>query len=117
MVEQFNKIKLLYISPRDMLKARSDPMHIMASCKWFKRSGLDVELLAPYYYRPENISEEDIFKTYGIDEPDRFLITHLPTKLTDDSSKNAIRSKNIVHFTWDALKRFLFRREYKKYSK
>ena len=111
------KLKILYISPRDMLKAKSDPIHIMASCKWFKKNGADVELVAPYNFRPENICQKDIYKIYGINDEDKFAVTHLPTKLTDYSSPSSIRLSKLLAFSFYAIKQIIYRGESKKYWK
>ena len=108
-------MKLLYISPRDMFKARSDPIHIMASCKAFVQSGVEVELVAPYYIRPENMHPNKIFENYGIKAEDHFTIVHLPTNLRDESANGLVRLKKFLLYSLYAMKVFLIRREYKRY--
>ncbi len=99
---------LVYVSPRDILKARSDPIHIVASCRAFVRQGTRVELVAPGYERPENISEDDVARNYGIAPHERFDILHLPTRLRDDDPPWKVRTKKLFHFSRHAAKRILF---------
>ncbi len=117
MANERKNIKLVYLSPRDLLKARSDPIHIMASCKAFAKAGLDVELVAPYYSRPENIPEDRINSLYEVTSDSRFQVTHLPTKLVDDSSPMIVRLQKLLHFSWYFFRLLVVRREHARFER
>jgi glycosyltransferase involved in cell wall biosynthesis len=88
----------------------------MASCKGFIRAGLDVQLVAPRYTRPENIKDDEVYETYGIKENERFGVVHLPTHLTDFTSVSRIRINKLLAFSKFAFQRIIQQKEYKKYD-
>ncbi len=92
------KKRIYYISPRDMLKSRVDPIMMMQTCSSIAKEGYEVILVTPTVFRRENIPREKIWQHYKLPE-NQFKIVMLPTVLKDTSSLNFVRiSKFLVHF-------------------
>lgn len=86
-----------YISPRDMLKSRVDPIMMMQTCASIKKLGHEVTLVTASVRRQENISKEKIWSHYKL-ENSRFDLVTLPTLLRDESSLLHITiAKLLVH--------------------
>ena len=84
--------KLLYLSPRDMRKNRSDAVHIMHSCAGFSEIGLDVDLLTPKVERKGyKVKFSEIFNLYNL-EPS-FNIIEVPTQFLEDTENKDSNSK------------------------
>lgn len=91
-------IKLYYISPRDVLKARVDPIAIMKTCYALSIKGVVVKLITPYLFRKNNLKKNDLSKAYQI-EQNSFSITQIPTVLWDSAPITWVRvNKFICHF-------------------
>jgi glycosyltransferase involved in cell wall biosynthesis len=77
------EIRLYYISPRDILKARVDPIMIMKTCDKFIDNGINVTLVYPNYFRRNNLKKSEIWNAYQI-FPNKFNLLKLPTILWDN---------------------------------
>ncbi len=77
------KKKIYYISPRDVLKSRVDPIMMMQTCSSLAKEGNYVYLITPFYLRNENIKRNRIWQHYNLPE-DQFKVIFLPTLLKDD---------------------------------
>jgi glycosyltransferase involved in cell wall biosynthesis len=92
------KIKLYYISPRDILKARVDPIVMMKTCASLSRNGIDVKLIYPFYFRKNNLKKSELGKAYKIDG-ELFDRVKLPTVLWDSAPVFWVRlNKIMLHF-------------------
>jgi len=76
-----------------------------------------VELVAPYYFRMENIPEDNIRSVYEITPESMFRIIHLPTKLTDHSTPMTVRFEKLLRFSWYFFRLFLVKREQSRYER
>lgn len=79
-----NRTKLVYVAPGDILKGRVEPIQYMRMCQAFSRQGLQVELVAPYVRRSENIATDEVWDHFGV-RRESFQITVLPTPLSVES--------------------------------
>jgi glycosyltransferase involved in cell wall biosynthesis len=75
-------INLYYISPRDILKARVDPIVIMKTCYALSLKKVKVRLIYPNVFRKNNLKEEHLDDIYQI-KHDNFKMTRLPTVIWD----------------------------------
>lgn len=93
-------MKIYYISHRDILKGRVDPIQIMQTCYNLARLGHELVLVTPTYSRAENVKREEVWKHYGLDKA-QFKIVMLPTFLRDDASLFRVRiSKFVLHLLY-----------------
>jgi glycosyltransferase involved in cell wall biosynthesis len=75
------KFSLFYLAPGDVLKGRVEPIIWTRTCEWFARLGHRVSLIAPYFYRRENIRKKDYFRHFGVDPV--FELRILPTPVSN----------------------------------
>lgn len=74
--------KILYFSPFDIQRPRTNQLSDMHLCEGFSENGAQVRLVTPKVSRPDNVPKEDINEHYGIHTP--FEITYLPTLAKGD---------------------------------
>lgn len=74
--------KILYFSPFDIQRPRTNQLSDMHLCEGFSENGADVRLVTPKVSRPDNVPKEEINSHYGIHTP--FQITYLPTLAKGD---------------------------------
>jgi glycosyltransferase involved in cell wall biosynthesis len=96
-----------YITPRDMLKSRVDPIMMMQTCASIRKLGHDVTMVTPDVMRTENISRDDVWAHYKL-EGSRFKLVILPTFLRDESSLLRVSMAKLLAHSVYALK-LLFR--------
>ena len=71
---------VVYLAPHDVLKGRVEPILYMRTCQWLAAAGRRVTLIAPYFYRRENIRLADVFEHFGV--PPTFQLSVTPTLLS-----------------------------------
>jgi len=90
-------MRVIYISPRDLRKNRSDAVHMMHTCASMSYLGHDVTIITPKVIRSDyKIEENQIFKLYGLQA--NFKIMELPFAIQDSESFSLM----------SALKKFIF---------
>ena len=83
-----SKVRILYLSPYDIQRPRTNQLGDMHLCEGFAQNGCDVKLVVPTVYRKDNVPKNEIFEHYGVDT--RFAIKYLPTPIKNDISGVAI---------------------------
>lgn len=79
-----SKPKVLYLSPYDIQRPRTNQLSDMHFCEGFAQNGCDVNLVVPTVYRNDNVPKNEIFEHYGVDTP--FSIKYLFTPIKDEVS-------------------------------
>lgn len=93
-------MKIYYISTRDILKGRVDPIGIMQTCHSLACLGHEIVLVTPAYARAENVKREQVWEYYRLDKA-LFRIVMLPTFLRDDAALFRVRiSKFVLHLLY-----------------
>jgi len=59
-------MKIYYFSPFDILRPRTNQISDTHLCEGFAENGCDVELIAPYVYRKDNVKKHRILEYYGV---------------------------------------------------
>lgn len=94
------KKKIYYISPRDMLKSRVDPIMMMQTCNSLAKEDNKVHLVTPYYFRKENVDVNRIWEHYRLPK-NQFELVILPTYLRDNSREWIVKlQKFFAHFLY-----------------
>jgi glycosyltransferase involved in cell wall biosynthesis len=84
-----SRMKVLFLAPGDVRKARVEPISWMRTCLSFADRGADVRLVTLQTRRPDAVSRREIWSHFGV-RPE-FKILELPTTLTASSSTRAFR--------------------------
>jgi glycosyltransferase involved in cell wall biosynthesis len=71
-------MKIYYFSIYDFLRARTNQIADMRLCEGFSQAGCDVELIAPYVYRRDNMRLDQVFSYFGVETPFRLKLLKTP---------------------------------------
>jgi glycosyltransferase involved in cell wall biosynthesis len=79
-----SKPLLLYLSPYDILRPRTNQVSDVRFSEGFAQNGCEVHLVVPFVYRKDNLKKEDINITYGLENPItiHFLATSFKKDIT-----------------------------------
>ncbi len=78
-------MKLYFFSPYDVLRARTNTISDVRLCEGFAANGCEVELIAPFVYRKDNLRREEIPRAYCLADP--YRVTILPTPFGESTPK------------------------------
>ena len=82
------KLKLFYLSTKDIRKNKADPVHIVKSCKEFVHNGFDVVLITPKTFRNNyKKKKSDVWDIYGL-KKNYFTLIELPTIILESLGTN-----------------------------
>ncbi len=79
---EMQKPLLIYLSPYDILRPRTNQVSDVRFTEGFAQNGCDAHLIVPFVERPDNIRKEDVYPTYGLDAS--VNIHYLPTSFSND---------------------------------
>lgn len=76
------KTVVIYLSPYDLLRPRTNQVSDVRFCEGFAQNGCDVHLIVPYSFREDNIPQNEVKQYYGLETS--FDIRFLPTQFKGD---------------------------------
>lgn len=71
-------MRIYYLSVYDFLRARTNQIADIRFCEGFAQAGCEVEIIAPYVYRRDNMRRDEVFARYGVKTPFRLKILRTP---------------------------------------
>ena len=82
MMEPSSKKLIIYLSPYDILRPRTNQVSDVRFCEGFAQNNCEIHLITPFVFRADNISKEQVQKVYGLENI--FPVHYLSTKFTKD---------------------------------
>lgn len=95
------RLKMIYVSPFDVLRAATNQISDVRFCEGFAQNGADIEHVVPFVDRPDNLAREAIFTTYGVEKP--YRLTILGTPLREQTPRWLAQTLIFVATTWYLL--------------
>lgn len=77
------KIQIIYLSPYDILRPRTNQISDIRFCESFMENGCDIDLIVPYTYREDNLDKDMILKYYEVKY--KFPISYIKTNKHGDN--------------------------------
>lgn len=77
-----NKPVIIYLSPFDILRPRTNQLSDVRFCEGFAQNGCEVHLIVASVDRTDNISKDKVDEVYGLEK--QINIDYLPTGFTED---------------------------------
>ena len=89
---------VIYLSPYDLLRPRTNQVSDVRFAEGFSQNGIETHIIAPFVFRDDNISKQDLPAIYGLEAD--IKVHYLKTNYTSDINGY----KSIIKITYLALK-------------
>lgn len=98
-VNNMPKPYIIYLSPYDILRPRTNQVSDVRFTEGFAQNGCHTHLIVPFVQRKDNIHKDEVHNTYGLKSS--LHIHYLPTKFIND----VYGKRQLLEVTWYAIRK------------